>query len=59
MLGCLVRRPAGSLHLFDTGAGQQDHEWGVMVPVLLWATAWGSKPRRRATSGLRCSSGIG
>jgi hypothetical protein len=34
MLGCLVRRLAGSLHLFDTGVGQQDHEWGVVAPVL-------------------------
>jgi hypothetical protein len=34
MLGCLVGRLAGSLHLFDTGMGQQDHEWGVVAPAL-------------------------
>lgn len=34
MLGGLVRRLAGSLHLFDTGVGQQDHERGVVAPVL-------------------------
>jgi len=34
MLGCLVRRPAGSLHLVDADVGQQDHEWGVVAPVL-------------------------
>jgi hypothetical protein len=34
MLGCLVRCLAGSLHLVDTGVGQQDHEWGVVAPAL-------------------------
>jgi hypothetical protein len=35
MLSRLIRRRAGSLHLFDAGVGQQDQEWGAVAPVLL------------------------